>query len=256
MAIIADDLPPEDPGARSADGDDLLPGLSGTISWCWDFDFAALLDAVTGPAPWRRASDADCPDEANETTGSAAGKSACPVVGRSARPRAGSGAGRVPGDGADPAAETVADPAAGEIADPAAESSSDPAAGETADPEAEEAAFQDAVAAGRARDLPLEFVAGRIAENLPTGPGLAGWLALARAADLENGALAGVAASFRRLSSWAAAGELAAVAEIASRSARTDRRAGVDELGRPDRVTADAAGQVALALAMSPDGAS
>ena len=52
MAIMADDLPPEDPGAGSADGDDLLPGLGGNISWCWDFDFAALLDAVTGPAPW------------------------------------------------------------------------------------------------------------------------------------------------------------------------------------------------------------
>src|SRR5262249_6704908 len=96
----------------------------------------------------------------------------------------------------------------------------------------------------------------RVAENLPVGPGLAGWLALARAADLEDGALAGVAASFRRLASWAAAGELAAVAQIASRSARADRRALVDELRRPARGTADAAGQVALALAMSPDGAS
>src|SRR5258707_14630475 len=114
MAIIADDLPPEDPGARSADGDDLLPGLSGTISWCWDFDFAALLDAVTGPAPWLRATDADCPDEANETTGSAPGRSACPVAGRSAGPQAGSDAGPVPGESADPPSETVADPAAEE----------------------------------------------------------------------------------------------------------------------------------------------
>ena len=112
------------------------------------------------------------------------------------------------------------------------------------------------MAAGRARELPIEFVAGRVAENLPTGPGLAGWLALARAADLEDGALAGVAASFRRLASWAAAGELAAVAQIASRSARSDRRAQVDPSGRPDQVTADASGQVSLALAMSPDGAS
>jgi hypothetical protein len=124
------------------------------------------------------------------------------------------------------------------------------------DPEADEAAYQEAVAAGRVGEMPLSVVAGRIAESLPTGPGLAGWLAQAPAPDLEDGALAGVAASFRRLASWAAAGELAAVAQIASRSARTDRRASVDPSGRPDRVTADASGQVSLALAMSPDGAS
>jgi Domain of unknown function (DUF222) len=224
MAIMADDLPPEDPGAGSADGEDLLPGPGGSISWCWDFDFAALLDAVTGPAPWLREDKPDDPDRASKTAWSATGENA--------DPQAGSGAAA----------------SGGELADPADE--------DGADPEADEAAFQEAVAAGRARELPLEFVAGRVAENLPVGPGLAGWLAMARAADLEDGALAGVAASFRRLASWAAAGELAAVAQIASRSARTDRQAGVDDSGRPDRVTTDAAGQVALALAMSPDGAS
>jgi hypothetical protein len=248
MAIILDDLPLEDSGAELGDGDDVLPDLGGSISWCWDFDFAALLDAVTGPAPWLRATEADGPDEAYKTAGSAAGESVCPIAGRSAGPQAGSGAEPVPTESADREAESSADPVAGEIADPAAE--------QIADPEADEAAFQEAVEAGRARELPLEFVAGRVSENLPTGPGLAGWLALARAADLEDGALAGVAASFRRLASWAAAGELAAVAQIASRSARTDRRAEVDAAGRPDQVTADAAGQVALALAMSPDGAS
>src|SRR5258706_10239971 len=224
MAIIAGDIPPEDPGVGSTESDDLLPGLGGSVSWCWDFDFAALLDAVTGPGLCLRATEADSPDEARKTARSASGESACPVAGRSAGPRAGS--------------------------------SAEPVPTEIADPEADEAAFQEAVEAGRARELPLEFVAGRVSENLPTGPGLAGWLALARAADLEDGALAGVAASFRRLASWAAAGELAAVAQIASRSARTDRRARVNEQGQPDRVTADAAGQVALALAMSHDAAS
>jgi hypothetical protein len=240
MAIMADDLPPEDPGAGSADGEDLLPGLGGSISWCWDFDFAALLDAVTGPAPWLREDKLDGPDGASETAGSATVENAGSATGEDAE--------SATGENADPQAGSGADASAGELADLANE--------EGADPEADEAAFQEAVEAGRARELPLEFVAGRVAENLPVGPGLAGWLALARAADLEDGALAGVAASFRRLASWAAAGELAAVAQIASRSARTDRQAGVDEMGRPDRVTADAAGQVALALAMSPDGAS
>jgi hypothetical protein len=104
-------------------------------------------------------------------------------------------------------------------------------------------------------EVPLASVAGRVAESLPTGPGLAAWLAQGPADELEDGALAGVATSFRRLASWAAAGELAVVAQMASRSARADQRAKVDPHGRPDRVTADAAGQVALAFSMSQDGA-
>jgi len=135
------------------------------------------------------------------------------------------------------------------------EAADDPQAADV-DPEADDAAYQEALAAGRVSEMPLSVVAGRIAESLPTGPGLAGWLAQAPAPEMEDGALAGVASSFRRLASWAAAGELAAVAQIASRSARTDRRASVDPSSRPDRVTADASGQVSLALAMSPDGAS
>ena len=188
MADSPSDPAPDDPNAE--DGDARADGMS----WFWDsdFDFEALLDAVSGAAPWLR--------EPRDT-----GAADCPA---------------------------------------------------TVDPEAEEAAYQEAVAAGRVGEMPLSVVAGRIAESLPTGPGLAGWLARATAPDLEDGALAGVAASFRRLASWAAAGELAAVAQIASRSARTDRRASVDPSGRPDRVTADASGQVSLALAMSPDGAS
>jgi Domain of unknown function (DUF222) len=195
MADSPSDMTPDDPGAddgdaRSADAADARPAGDG-MSWSWDsdFDFEALLDAVSGAAPWLR--DGEATDRSADV-----------------------------------------------------------------DPEADEAAYQEAVAAGRVGEMPLSVVAGRIAESLPTGPGLAGWLAQAPAPDLEDGALAGAAASFRRLASWAAAGELAAVAQIASRSARTDRRASVDASGRPDRVTADASGQVSLALAMSPDGAS
>ncbi len=129
------------------------------------------------------------------------------------------------------------------------------AAVEDSDPEVEEAEYQAAMADGRVDEIPLGAIAGRLAEWLPTGPGLAGWLAQTAPGDLEDGALAGVAISFRRLASWAAAGELAAIAQIASRSARTDRRAEADASGRPDRITGDAAGQVSLALAMSFDGA-
>ena len=188
------------------------------LSWSWELDLAALIDAVSGPAPWLREAVGSPPGEGPTGSG---------LVGPAVV-------------GADPGA------------DPGADAEGDP----EADPEADEEAYREAVAAGRVRDVPLEVAAGRVAESLPTGPGLAGWLAQSRAADLEDGALAGVAASFRRLASWAAAGELAAVAQIASRSARADRRAGVDTLGRPDRITSDAAGQVALALAMSHDGAS
>ena len=205
MAMIADDLPPEDRDG-SAGRDDMSP-IGGEMSWCWDFDFDALLDAVSGAAPWRRAPQAGAADSG---------------VADSAHPKA--------------------EEAAVEAGD--------------LDPEADEAEYQEALAAGRVQEMPLAVVAGRVAESLPTGPGLAGWLAQAPAPDLEDGALAGVAASFRRLASWAAAGELAAVAQIASRSARADRRATVDGSGRPDRVTTDAAGQISLALAMSHDGAS
>jgi Domain of unknown function (DUF222) len=128
-----------------------------------------------------------------------------------------------------------------------------PAQQEERDPEADEAEYQEALEAGRVRTTMLGYVAGRVAETLPTGPGLAAWLAHAEANQLEDGALAGIAAAYHRIAAWAAAGELAAVAQIASRSAETDRRASADQTGRPDRVTADAAAQVSLALAISRD---
>ena len=229
MASIADDLPPEDHGAAAV-GDD-WPPAGGGISWRWDFDLDALLDAVSGPAPWLRASETnDAQAGESEDDSAASDSAACDSA-------------AVASD-ADPGDASDADPDTNKDADLEAVM------------EAEQEAYLEAMAAGRAREMPLSVVAGRVAENLPVGPGLAGWLAQAPAPDLEDGALAGAAASFRRLASWAAAGELAAVAQIASRSARADRRATVDGSGRPDQVTPDAVGQVSLALAMSPDGAS
>jgi hypothetical protein len=111
------------------------------------------------------------------------------------------------------------------------------------------------VAAGsagvRSRDL-----TGVIAGQLPAGPGLAAWLANADPGVLSDWDLPGIAAAYRRVASWAAAGELAAVAAIASRTAVRDPRADVDDQGRPDRVTAGAACEVSLALTMSQAGAS
>jgi hypothetical protein len=99
-------------------------------------------------------------------------------------------------------------------------------------------------------------LAGLIAESLAAGPGLAAWLSQRDPATLSDRDLPGVAASFRRVASWAQAGELAAVAEIAARSAAKDERTGLAEDGRPVAVTRDAAAQVSLGLALSPVSAS
>ena len=89
----------------------------------------------------------------------------------------------------------------------------------------------------------------------PTSPDLAAWLACNPAGNLEDGALAGAAAGYRRLAAWAQAGELAVVAQMASRSAACDKTTEVDQDGRPGKVPADAYGQVSLALTMSQAGA-
>ena len=57
--------------------------------------------------------------------------------------------------------------------------------------------------------------------------------------------------AFRRLAAWAQAGELAAVAEMASRTAARDDHVRVDPDGRPDQVTPAAASTVGLELVMS-----
>src|SRR6266566_3360908 len=140
------------------------PAPAGGLSWCWELDLAAVIDAVTGSAPWLRE----------------------------------------PASGDGPPARAAETPAAG-----SAPAGIPPAAG--------------AAPAGAP----------------PAGSAAAGGCPPAPVPEMEA----------------EAAAELAAVAQIASRSARADRRAGVDRAGRPGRVTADAAGQVALALALSPDGA-
>jgi hypothetical protein len=98
-------------------------------------------------------------------------------------------------------------------------------------------------------------LAGVVAESLPAGPGLAAWLSQRDAGDLSDRDLPGAAAAFRRLASWAQAGELAAVAEVAVRSAARVGRTGLAQDGRPAGVTRDAAAQVSLGLMLSPAGA-
>ena len=104
--------------------------------------------------------------------------------------------------------------------------------------------------------LPAGALAGRVAERLAPGPDLAAWLAMAPADTLDDGDLAAVAGSWRRVASWAQARELAAVAQIASRAAARDKDIGTGPDGRPARVPASAAAEVALELTMSQYGAS
>src|SRR5215472_18169878 len=54
MASPVEDPLPEHVGAAE---EDAVPRLNGGMSWCWEFDFAALVDAVTGAAPWLRGGD-------------------------------------------------------------------------------------------------------------------------------------------------------------------------------------------------------
>ena len=63
--------------------------------------------------------------------------------------------------------------------------------------------------------------------------------------------LPGVASAFRRLAGWAQAGELAAVAEMASRTAARDDHVRVERDGRPEQVTPAAGSTVGLELVMS-----
>jgi hypothetical protein len=98
-------------------------------------------------------------------------------------------------------------------------------------------------------------LAGRVAERLAPGPDLAGWLSLVPAGELGDADLAATAGAWRRLASWAQARELAAVAQIASRTAARDPDIGAEADGRPVRVPASAAAEVALELSMSRYGA-
>src|SRR6185437_967641 len=92
---------------------------------------------------------------------------------------------------------------------------------------------------------------GAIAGQLPPGPGLAAWVGGTDPAAVGEWDLPGVASAYRRLAAWAQAGELAAVAQMASRTAARDDHVHVDADGRPDQVTPSAGSEVGLELVMS-----
>ena len=125
------------------------------LSWSWELDVEALLDAVSDPAPWNRA-------PAKPRTQ--------PVTDAH---QAGSDSAEIPVPPSAP--EPEVDPADADLAE-----------------------YLDAVEAGRSQVVPLPVVAGRVAELVPAGPGLAGWLG-GETSGLEDGALAGTRSEERRV---------------------------------------------------------
>lgn len=79
-----------------------------------------------------------------------------------------------------------------------------------------------AVAEGRLEPYDLARIAALAVEHIEPGPAQAGWLGVAAAARelLDENELTGITIASRQLASWAAASELAAVAQITSRAAR------------------------------------
>lgn len=220
--------PSADAEARRQDAYDAGPPQG--LAWSWELDFDVLQSALDGPAPWNRPGPAAAGSAtAKDAAGSAAAGSAA--------------AGKDAGD-SDASMSARGSNSADRVA-----------AGGSAE-EDQEALLEVMMAAGQSREIPVGVVAGRIAECLPAGPGLAAWLASAGAEELEEGALAGVAAAFRRVASWAQAGELAMVAQIASRAAARDEKIGVDGDCRPARIPVSACSEVSLGLVMTQGTAS
>ena len=240
------------------------------LSWSWELDFETLVAALNEPAPWnlppRRpsvggmvtctsapgsaapgSSSSGSSSSGSSASGTSAAGSAAPgsaAPGSAASHTAAPGGAAAAGAAAEGATATATATAAATAAGAAGAGAG---AGELVDQDA----VLDGLLAAEVREVPLTVAAGRVAECLPAGPGLAGWLACADPAGLEDGALAGVASSWRRLASWAQAGELAAVAQIASRSAARDPEICVGSDGRPARIPQGAAAEVSLGLVMS-----
>jgi hypothetical protein len=217
-------------------------GARAGLSWSWHLDLDTLLAALAEPAPWnhlpKRAVRQPEPDAAQATP-----------VGTDladATPAGPTPAGPTPA-GTSPAGATPT----GSLPPGAGLPGAEPDAGAVDPVEEDFAAFLDALDAGHTSVFPLSVAAGRVAEVLPTGPDLAAWLARCPAEELEDGALPGVAAAWRRIGAWAQASELAVVAQMASRSAARETENGTGKDGRPTKITPDACGQVSLALTMS-----
>jgi hypothetical protein len=125
-------------------------------------------------------------------------------------------------------------------------------------------AFQAAVA-GRGRVLPAGALAGHAV--MAPGPDLAGWLSCAAPGELDDAALTTSITAWRKLTSWAQAQELTAIAELARRrgaagpgdadeTASADADTGRAEADPVARLEAEfTPSEVALALTLTQTGA-
>jgi hypothetical protein len=198
-------------------------GVPQGLSWSWELDFDALM-ASLGEAGPRRAGAASATASGTSSSAVSVGDHAVGAVPAGASPYGG------PPDVGLNAEEAVLD----DLEDRT----------DVEDPR------------GLGAPIPAGALAGRVAERLVPGPDLVAWLAMAPAVGLADGDLAVAAGSWRRIACWAQAQELAAVAQIASRAAAREEGIGTDADGRPARVPAAAAAEVALELTMSQYGAS
>jgi hypothetical protein len=155
-----------------------------------------------------------------------------------------------------PGAVSSVAPSAG---DPCSDAPSCGAPGSAEEEAAQEAILDELQAldmSGGGKRIPMRALAGRVAERLAPGPDLTAWLAATTATELDDRDLAAVAGSWRRVAAWAQARELAAVAQITSRAAARDEKIGTEADGRPVRIPASAAAEVALELTLSQYSAS
>lgn len=123
------------------------------------------------------------------------------------------------------------------------------------DPAADDPQGEDAVEAamsGAGSSVSLTDLAGHAL--IDPGPALAGWLSCAPSADLDDAGLVTSITAWRKVTSWAQAQELTAVAELAERRGRGYQAASGQD--RVQKLEAEfAPSEVALALTLTEGGA-
>jgi hypothetical protein len=212
-------------------------GTGGGLCWSFGVDLDAILAAAARAAPGQGAGGV-LPGLSGAGRGSTPARDQ--ARGAAASPGTPApGPGRAPGDADCGQEPGDASPAPGDVC---------PASGDVCPAPAGTGAGAGGVLFPDEGGLGLDVVA----EYLPGSAGLAAWLDQRDPADTSDYDLPAVAAGWRRVAAFAQAREFAAIAQIAARSAARNEKAGLEADGRPAAVTADAAAQVGLALALSP----
>src|SRR5712691_5619540 len=132
---------------------------TGGLSWSWELDLSAVVEALTGPAPWLLSADEDKPAPAD------------PVPATDLEPAVDPGPATDPHRPAGPPSATDQPPGTDLRTDSPPDSDLPPRTDPPLATDVDEAACQEAIAAWREDEVPLNVVAGRVAESLPVGPG-------------------------------------------------------------------------------------